>query len=117
MPLYNYIQSLLNRPGFHSACDHWRSVERKKGVYEDIYDGRIWHEFQIYNGEQFLKDPFTYGLMLNIDWFKPCKHTEYSVGAIYLTVMNLPRKLRFKQENVLLIGLIATWAKRAKTRH
>lgn len=44
--------------------------------------------------------------MLNIDWFKPCKHTEYSVGVIYLTIMNLPRQIRFKQENVLLIGLI-----------
>ena len=44
--------------------------------------------------------------MLNVDWFKPCKHTEYSVGAIYLTIMNLPRILRFQQENVILIGLI-----------
>ena len=48
----------------------------------------------------------TYGLMLNVDWFKPCKHTEYTVGAIYLTIMNLPRTMRFRQENVLLIGLI-----------
>ena len=55
----------------------------------------------------FLSAPFTYGLMLNIDWFKPCKHTEYSVGAMYLTFMNLPRTMRFRQENVLLIGLIA----------
>ena len=51
-------------------------------------------------------DSFTYGLMLNLDWFKPCKHTEYSLGALYLTVMNLPRRVRFRQENVLLIGLI-----------
>ena len=45
--------------------------------------------------------------MLNIDRFKPCKHTEYSVGAMYLTFMNLPCTMRFRQENVLLIGLIA----------
>lgn len=44
--------------------------------------------------------------MLNIDWFKPCKHVEYSIGAIYLTIMNLPRNVRFKQENVLLVGLL-----------
>ena len=44
--------------------------------------------------------------MLNIDWFKPCKHTEYSIGAIYLTLMNLPRSIRFRQENVMLIGLL-----------
>lgn len=43
--------------------------------------------------------------MLNVDWFKPHKHTEYSVGALYLTLMNL-RTMHFRQENVLLIGLI-----------
>lgn len=72
----------------------------------DIYDGKIWSDFQEYDGKPFLSQPLTYGLMLNVDWFKPYKHLEYSVGAIYLTLMNLPRQVRFKQENVLLIGLI-----------
>ena len=44
--------------------------------------------------------------MINIDWFKVYKHSEYKVGAIYLTVMNLPRSMRFRQENVILVGLI-----------
>ena len=44
--------------------------------------------------------------MLNIDWFKPFKHTEYSLGAIYLTIMNLPRTVRFRQEHFILVGLI-----------
>ena len=43
--------------------------------------------------------------MLNFDWFKSCKHTEYTIGAYYISVMNLPRTLRFRQENFLLIGL------------
>ena len=30
----------------------------------------------------------------------------YSVGAIYLTIQNLPRSERFKVENILLIGVI-----------
>ncbi len=70
------------------------------------YDGRIWAEFQEYNGKPFLSQPFTYRLMLNVDWFKPYKHLEYSVGAMYLTIMNLPCQIRFKEENVLLVGLI-----------
>ena len=105
-PLYKYIQSLLSRPGFPQMCDHWKKEHREEGVYQDVYDGNIWREFQTYNGRPFLAEPFTYGLMLNIDWFKPCKHVEYSIGAIYLTIMNLPRDVRFKQENVLLIGLL-----------
>ena len=31
------------------------------------------------------------------DWFQLYKHTEYSVGAIYLTIQSLPRHLRFKE--------------------
>ena len=32
--------------------------------------------------------------------------TAYYSGAIYLTVMNLPRSIRNKKENILLAGLI-----------
>ena len=58
------------------------------------------------NGVPFLSLPCSIGFMLNIDWFCPFKHSEYSVGAIYLSIMNLPRKERFKRENILLLGLI-----------
>lgn len=44
--------------------------------------------------------------MLNVDWFQPYKLTQSSVGAIYLTVMNLPYQERFKRENVILLGII-----------
>ena len=43
---------------------------------------------------------------MNIDWFQPYKLTEASVGAIYLTVMNLPYNLRFKREFLILLGII-----------
>ena len=106
MPIKNSLQELLNRPGFHDACESWRTRNVVEGTMSDVYDGKIWMEFQEYKGKPFLSQPFTYGLMLNVDWFKPYKHLEYSVGAIYLTIMNLPRQVRFKQENVLLVGLI-----------
>ena len=106
--LKKYMESLLARPEFCSMCDHWKNsrMSRDKDIYLDIYDGNIWKEFQMYNGQPFLSEPNVYGLMLNIDWFRPCKHTEYSIGAIYLTVMNLPRDSRFRQENVMSVGLI-----------
>jgi len=44
--------------------------------------------------------------MLNVDWFQPFKHRTYSVGVMYLSVMNLPRHIRFKRENIVLLGLI-----------
>lgn len=56
-------------------------------------------------------DPFltalrNFGFMLNIDWFQPFKHSLYSVGALYMVLMNLPRSQRFKLENVFLVGVI-----------
>ena len=45
-------------------------------------------------------------LSLNIDWFQPYKHTAFSVGVIYLAVLNLPRDLRFRKENILIVGII-----------
>ena len=44
--------------------------------------------------------------MLNVDWFQPFKHCTDSLGAIYLVIMNLPRRERYKHENVILAGLI-----------
>ena len=72
----------------------------------DVYDGNVWKEFQSWNGKPFLCKPYCFGLTINLDWFRPFKHSEYSIGAIYLTIMNLPRNERNNQSNVLLVGII-----------
>ncbi len=46
------------------------------------------------------------GIMLNLDWFIPYKHASYSIGAIYAVCLNLPRTERFKEENVIHLGII-----------
>lgn len=43
--------------------------------------------------------------MLNVDWFKSFKHQEYKVGVMYLAVLNLPREMRYKRENIV-VGII-----------
>lgn len=43
---------------------------------------------------------------MNVDWFQPFSHLQYSVGAIYMTIQNLPRHLRYKEDNIILVGLI-----------
>ena len=47
-----------------------------------------------------------FGLLLNIDWVKPYKQIEYSVGVMYLVILNLPHPVHFKRENVILFGVI-----------
>ena len=54
----------------------------------------------------FLSQPNNLCLALNIDCFNPYKETQYSVGDIYLTVLNLPRNECYREENVLLVGMI-----------
>ena len=72
----------------------------------DIYDGVIWKTFKDMNGQYFFSDRCSLGLLINVDWFQPYKHVSYSVGAIYLSILNFPRHLRFKQENMILFGII-----------
>lgn len=71
------------------------------GYLADVYDGRVWKEFT-----DFFSQPCNLGLMLNCDWLQPYKHTEHSVGVIYIAILNLPRKLRFKPENIIIVGII-----------
>ena len=103
--LQKSLAQLLCCPGVLSKCSHWKSKMNSE-VIEDIYSSKVWKEYQQFNNEPFLSEPNSFGLMLNIDWFCPFKHGRYSVGAIYMCLMNLPREIRFKPENIILIGLI-----------
>ena len=58
---------------------------RRKGIQMcslDMYDGEIWKEFLQRDGVPFLSVPNNFALQLNVDWFKPFKHTQHSEGAI-----------------------------------
>ena len=90
------MENLLTRTNFFTNCELWRSREINEGTMQDVYDGQVWNDFQFYNNQPFLSEPGNYGLMLNMDFFQPYKHVQYSLGAMYLTVLNLPRKLRNK---------------------
>ena len=89
------LQLTLLQPDFLSSCEKWRYRSVVEGVLQDIYDGHMWKEFMIYEGTPFLSVPFNFALSLNIDWLQPFKRTNYSVGAIYVAVQNLPREERF----------------------
>ncbi len=101
------LQKLILRPGFLDLCESTRNLSTvAEGVLRDVFDGTIWKQFTAIDGSPFLNDANNYGLLLNIDWLQPFEHTKYSVGVIYLAILNLPRSIRFKQENVILYGVI-----------
>ena len=105
--LISSFQQLLLLPHFFSECQAWRNRSTSSGVIEDIYNGQVWKDFQHVSGVEFLASNFAFAFMINIDWFQPFLHTTYSVGVVYLSVMNLPRHLRLKRQNVIIIGVIS----------
>ena len=50
--------------------------------------------------------PYDFGFLLNVDWFQPFKRTSYSLGVMYLAILNLPRHERFLPHNVMVVGII-----------
>ena len=97
---------MIKRKDFFKKCELWRTRQQHPGIYSDIYDGKIWAEFQDPDGIPFLSLPYNYAFQLNVDWFNPYKHTKHSEGAIYLSILNLPRQERYLQENIILVGVI-----------
>ena len=101
------IQEYVQHEQYVVLFNHWKQrVGIPLSVMADIYDGTIWQSFQNFEGQDFLSNKYSFGLMLNVDWFNPFKHVEYSVGAMYLAILNFPRHLRYKKENMILVGII-----------
>ena len=90
------------RRGFVEQCESTRGKFSPSGL-SDVYDGSIWNDFLTVNGVPFLTECHNYGILLNVHWLQP---TEYSVGVIYLVILNLPRSIRYKCENVIIYGVI-----------
>ena len=103
MDLHTSVQNLLLRAGFLETCNEWRNRTPAENSLSEVYDGNIWKQFTDNN---FLTDKCSLALMLNCDWFQPYKHLQYSVGALYLSVLNLPGPVRNKIHNICLVGIL-----------
>jgi len=107
-PLIQRLAQLLARPGFESMLEEWRgrAGDTPATIVTDVYGGRIWRRFQSVNGTPFLSAPHNLAFALNVDWFQPFEHVQYSVGVLFLTLLNLPKDERVKRENIIILGLI-----------
>lgn len=101
------INNVLNQKNLLGQREHWRTCVIPENTLADIYAGRIWKEFLLtYKDRPILSNPYNLGLMLNCDWFQPFDHSSYSVSVLSLVILNLPRSIRFKPENILIAGII-----------
>jgi hypothetical protein len=101
------------RPGFERNLRHWSERKRFDNILTDIYDGQVWKNFKETSDENSAKffrpevADSNLGLMLNLDWFQPYDGVIHSTGVIYAAICNLPWDMRFKRENMLVLGLLS----------
>ena len=100
------LSRFLKRPDFASKCEEWRNRQPDPNTLSDVYDGNVWKSFNNSDGNWFFKNPFTYGCSINLDWFQPYENTQYSVGVLYLCMLNLPPEERCKVNNIGIIGIL-----------
>ncbi len=110
-----WMGRLLSRPGIEEQLDrNVFNTGSAKGVYRDIWDGDVLKDFKGPDGSIFVRkkyhDEASYVFGLNMDGFNPFtnKHRgpTVSCGAIYMVCMNLPPTLRYRPENIFLVGII-----------
>ena len=105
--LLSSLQVIFMRPGLLDLCEDWRINFKQDSLnLYDVHDGQVWKDFFHFQKEPFLADRNAIALVMNVDWFRPYKHRMYSIGVVYLAIMNLPRAIRYKRENILIIGLL-----------
>ncbi len=107
--LKHQLTLLFKRKGFEESCRKWVNRPSDPEILADIYDGRLWKFFKGEDGLQFFRPDSSdthLGIMLNMDWFQPFENSQFSTGAIYAIICNLPRHERFKPANILTLAMI-----------
>jgi hypothetical protein len=103
----------------------WLPPEKYKWYMDGDFDSEKWlpNEQHFYSGEDanvikegddatrwrevdLLADEKMIGLGLHEDGISPNKKNQYSTGLLYIILLNLPRKARYRRENMILVGCI-----------
>ncbi len=99
IPLSTWLKKMFASAEFHKPLNSTSFYDQE--LIADVSQGRIWKEF---TAKCFFCSNYNVDLMLNVDWFTPLKRSEYKVGAIMLTVLNLPREERYKKKWTIIAG-------------
>ncbi|QRV94930.1 Transposase family Tnp2 protein [Ceratobasidium sp. AG-Ba] len=108
VPSERWIQAINPSKPIGDMCDAWgwRSTEAGLERYADPRTGNVIDASPLDPPVRFTSLPFGISLSLNTDWFQATKEGNYSVGACYLAINNLPRHMRFLRENISLCLLM-----------
>ncbi|SMN01565.1 hypothetical protein SPONL_2133 [uncultured Candidatus Thioglobus sp.] len=101
IPPSAWLKKMFDSTEFRSILEENDFSTGRTKYLNDIYSGRIWKEF---SQQGFFSSKYNLGLMLNVDWFKPFKRSEYKVAALMVTFLNLPRAKRFLKKWTIIAG-------------
>lgn len=117
--LYNdmktWLANMLSRPDFkvHADRDVFANSQNADTELSDIWDGKIFREFKGPDGKPFVQPGSKEGryvFSLCMDGVNPFIMKEagkkVSVCAIYMVLLNLPVNVRYRVENMFLVGII-----------
>lgn len=108
----SWVGRLLSRPDLER---HLISLKARPASQQmrDIWDGAAFRVFKGPDNQSFFRSPnneLRLAFSLFVDWFNPHGRKRQakavSIGAIYMICMNLPVHLRYRVENVYLVGII-----------
>lgn len=107
----DWLARMLQRPGIEDIIDAPR-VRETKDTLEDVFDGRFLQELCIgpeNDRRWFFEESGRYAFAIGVDGFDPdtsrSKKTK-SIASMYLALLNFPIQLRYRLENVCVIGMI-----------
>ena len=106
--IWSQLDRILKRPGIVALCNEWKTRNLPEGVMGDVYEGKMWKEWSgtFFRPPQAPANSLNLGFMFNIDWFQPYKYSQLSCGVAYCVILNLPRRVRYKRENVLVVAFL-----------
>lgn len=108
------IKSLMQKDGFSQMLRETfqRNQQSESGVREfmsDVQHGDIYQNFTLPNedGLPFTKQsPYNLMLLLNLDWLSLYDRSSFSLGGVWLTILNLDHSERLKRSNTILTSLL-----------
>jgi hypothetical protein len=111
-----WLSRLISRPGMETLLDEmWTRVREPapESPMSDIWDATEIRDFIGPDGRPFHCNPnnegrYLFGLF--VDWFNPLGNKQagkvVSSGVIFMVCLNLPLRIRYKRENVFLVGVM-----------
>jgi hypothetical protein len=120
----HWLARLLSRNNLEDIIDNVSLRISSDGVKRDIWDADVVRNFLGSDGKSFFDAPPTEGRYifgLNIDGFNPYsnKASKKSVSstAIYMICYNLPPDIRYRRDNMYLVGIIPGKPSKSQFNH